>query len=50
MTEYNYDSFTPGNYDFVNSAGPEIGQKAANFKLETTEGGKSRYLILRVIF
>ncbi len=38
MATYNYDEFSPDAYDFTSSAGPEVGDKAPNFDLTTTDG------------
>ena len=38
MTSYNYDSFSPDNYDLASADGPDIGQKAPDFRLETHDG------------
>lgn len=44
MTDYNYDSFSPGNYDLQSADGPEVGQKAPDFELQTHDGQKQRLL------
>ena len=44
MTDYNYDTFSPDDYDFDSSAGPEVGQKAPDFELETAEGETQKLL------
>lgn len=44
MSGYNYDSFSTGDYDFDSAAGPEVGQKAPDFELETADGAKRRLL------
>ncbi len=38
MTTYNYDEFSPDAYDFNSNGGPDIGEKAPNFQLTTTDG------------
>ena len=38
MTSYNYESFSPDNYDLASSDGPAIGQIAPDFQLETHDG------------
>ncbi|MCA1298478.1 deiodinase-like protein [Stappia indica] len=38
MTGYNYDAFSTDDYDFERAAGPEVGRKAPDFKLETSDG------------
>ena len=38
MTSYNYDAFSPDNYDLASADGPEIGDKAPDFELETHDG------------
>ena len=38
MSEYNYDSFSPNDYDFKSEAGPAIGEHAPNFQLISTDG------------
>ncbi len=44
MTGYNYDSFSPDNYNLQSADGPEIGEKAPDFELETHDGQKLRLL------
>lgn len=44
MTEYNYDAFSPDNYNLASADGPEIGDKAPDFELETHDGKKRRLL------
>ncbi|MFK7839999.1 MAG: deiodinase-like protein [Bdellovibrionales bacterium] len=44
MIDYNYDSFSPDNYNLQSADGPEIGQKAPDFKLETYDGQKRQLL------
>ena len=44
MTDYNYDAFSPVNYNPQSADGPEIGDKAPNFDLETHDGQKHRLL------
>lgn len=44
MTDYNYDSFSPDNYDLKSADGPEIDQKAPDFELETYDGQIQRLL------
>lgn len=43
-SRYNYDNFSPDDYDLLGDAGPSIGDAAADFTLETTEGETSRLL------
>jgi hypothetical protein len=38
MSDYNYKEFSTQGYDFSKSEGPNVGQKAQNFKLETVSG------------
>ncbi|WP_424964908.1 deiodinase-like protein [Dinoroseobacter sp. S375] len=38
MTSYNYESFSPDNYDLASADGPDVGQKAPDFQLETPDG------------
>ena len=38
MKSYNYDEFSTSDYDFDTVDGPDIGQKALDFLLTTTEG------------
>ena len=38
MSEYNYDSFSPDNYNLQSADGPKVGEKAPDFLLETHEG------------
>jgi len=38
MSEYNYDAFSPDDYDFRNSGGPQIGDRARDFDIETPDG------------
>jgi len=44
MKGYNYDSFSPDNYNLASADGPEIGQKAQDFVLETHDGQSRRLL------
>jgi len=44
VAPYNYDSFSPDNYNLQSADGPEIGQKAPDFELETHDGQKRRLL------
>lgn len=41
---YNYDEFSPSDYDFESNDGPEIGETAPDFLLTTTDG-KERNLL-----
>lgn len=41
---YNYDEFSPSNYDFESDDGPEVGDLAADFLLTTTDG-EDRHLL-----
>jgi len=38
MSEYNYDEFSTGDYDFDKVAGPVVGDKAPAFQLTTSDG------------
>lgn len=38
MSEYNYDAFSPDNYNLASAGGPEVGDKAPDFALETHDG------------
>ncbi|SDX64446.1 TlpA family protein disulfide reductase [Roseicitreum antarcticum] len=42
MADYNYSEFSTTDYDFKNVHGPEIGDKAPDFALMTTEGDTKR--------
>ena len=44
MTGYNYDAFSPDNYNLSSADGPEVGDKAPDFELETHDGQKRRLL------
>jgi hypothetical protein len=44
MNSYNYGEFSTKDYDFDSVDGPDIGQKALDFLLTTTEG-KTRNLL-----
>ncbi|QDG79103.1 deiodinase-like protein [Labrenzia sp. PHM005] len=44
MAGYNYGTFSPDDYDFDTVEGPIAGQKAPDFELQTTDGGKQRLL------
>ncbi|MEL6505294.1 MAG: deiodinase-like protein [Pseudomonadota bacterium] len=44
MSDYNYDSFSPDNYNLQSADGPEVGQKAPDFSLETHTGEKRNLL------
>ncbi|MBO6675485.1 MAG: hypothetical protein JJ908_10470 [Rhizobiales bacterium] len=44
MSDYNYDSFSPDNYNLQSADGPEVGEKAPNFSLETYEGKRRNLL------
>lgn len=44
MDSYNYDGFSTGDYDFEGAGGPDVGDKAPDFKLMTTEGQARRLL------
>ena len=44
MTDYNYDAFSPDNYNLQSADGPEIGDQAPDFELETADGQKRRLL------
>ena len=44
MTAYNYDNFSSDDYDFKASAGPQPGQKAPDFLLETADGARRHLL------
>ncbi len=38
MATYNYDGFSPDAYDFNANGGPDVGDRAPNFRLTTTDG------------
>lgn len=38
MATYNYGEFSPDAYDFNSSSGPDVGERAPNFQLTTTDG------------
>lgn len=38
MSEYNYDNFSADDYDFENSNGPQVGEKAFDFELMDASG------------
>lgn len=44
MTGYNYDAFSPDNYNLASADGPEVGDKAPDFDLETHDGQARRLL------
>lgn len=44
MMSYNYDSFSASHYDLKSTPGPDVGKKAPDFELETSEGKKRRIL------
>lgn len=44
MSDYNYDSFSPDNYNLQSADGPEVGQKAPDFELEKHNGHSKRLL------
>lgn len=44
MSHYNYANFSSGDYDFVTSHGPQVGQKAPDFDLVTSDGEARRLL------
>ena len=44
MSGYNYDEFSPDDYDFDTVEGPSVGQKAPDFKLTTSDGRSQRLL------
>lgn len=44
MTDYNYDTFSSDDYDFDTSAGPQVGSKAPDFELRTSDGRTRRLL------
>lgn len=41
---YNYDEFSPSDYDFESNDGPEVGDAAPDFVLTTTEGDQRNLL------
>lgn len=38
MSDYNYETFSTDDYDFKNVRGPEVGDKAPDFRLTTVSG------------
>lgn len=44
MSDYNYDEFSPRDYDLDNFRGPKAGQKAPDFTLEDVNGVPRRLL------
>ena len=44
MTGYNYDAFSPDNYNLASADGPEMGDNAPDFDLETHDGQAGRLL------
>ncbi|MVO16323.1 TlpA family protein disulfide reductase [Parasedimentitalea huanghaiensis] len=44
MPSYNYDEFSPDDYDFDTVEGPVVGQKAPDFELTTSDGRTKRLL------
>jgi len=44
MTNYNYDEFSTGDYDFDTEFGPDVGDKAPDFAL-TTASGETKNLL-----
>ncbi len=44
MSSYNYDAFSPDNYDLQSADGPSVGTVAPDFALETPDGQKRRLL------
>lgn len=44
MKSYNYDEFSAERYDFDSVVGPDVGDKAPDFPLMTTEGETKRLL------
>ena len=44
MADYNYASFSPDNYKLQSADGPEVGEKAPDFPLETHDGQKKQLL------
>ena len=44
MTGYNYDAFSPDNYNLASADGPEVGDTAPDFDLETHDGQAHRLL------
>lgn len=44
MTGYNYSKFSTGDYDFERVIGPDVGDKAPDFSLATTDGEKKNLL------
>jgi peroxiredoxin len=44
MTSYNYDAFSPDTYNLASADGPEVGDKAPDFVLETHDGQMRRLL------
>ncbi len=44
MTDYNYDSFSAGEYELDDFKGPAAGRKAQDFTMQTTDGGQRQLL------
>ena len=44
MTDYNYDTFATEDYDFESTVGPQVGDKAPDFTLTTTDGTRRSLL------
>ena len=44
MTDYNYDAFSPDNYNLASADGPAVGEQAPDFELETHDGQTRRLL------
>ena len=44
MAGYNYDAFSPDNYNLASADGPVVEDKAPNFDLETHDGQACRLL------
>lgn len=44
MSNYNYDEFSTGDYDFDNVVGPVVGEKAPDFSLTTIDGSRRSLL------